>query len=105
MTRKENRQEDKNQKGSFEISLGDLFKCSCCIHTGMSYEEKRLCEIDQSLQQINKRLELLDRFEEVIVTISRLKLFVCSNFVKMYKKNIFLLISSFITIVQLYSYK
>lgn len=72
MTRKENKQEDKNQKGSFEISLGDLFKCSCCIHTGISHEEKRLCEIDQSLQQINKRLDLLDRFEEVI-TINQLE--------------------------------
>ncbi|XP_029674249.1 chitin synthase chs-2-like isoform X2 [Formica exsecta] len=60
MTRIGNRQ-DRNQKGSFEFSLGDLFKCICCIHSGISYEEKRLNEINESLQQINKHLSLLDR--------------------------------------------
>ncbi|XP_072762919.1 chitin synthase chs-2 [Anoplolepis gracilipes] len=60
MTRTENRQE-KNEKGSFEFSLGDLFKCVCCIHSGISHEEKRLNEINESLQQINKHLSLLDR--------------------------------------------
>ncbi|XP_011253680.2 chitin synthase chs-2 [Camponotus floridanus] len=54
-----NRQ-DGNQKGSFEFSLGDIFKCVCCIHSGISYEEKRLNEINESLQQINKHLSLLD---------------------------------------------
>lgn len=61
ITRTGNKQ-DKNQKGSFEFSLGDLFKCVCCIHSGISYEEKRLNEINESLQQINKHLSLLDRF-------------------------------------------
>ncbi|KAL6424393.1 hypothetical protein ACFW04_009877 [Cataglyphis niger] len=60
MTRIGNSQ-NKNQKGSFEFSLGDLFKCVCCIHSGISYEEKRLNEINESLQQINKHLSLLDR--------------------------------------------
>lgn len=58
--------QNQNQKGSLEFSLGDLFKCVCCIHSGISHEEKRLSEVNQSLQQIDKRLNLLDRFEEVI---------------------------------------
>lgn len=58
--------QDKNQKGSFEFSLGDLFKCVCCIHSGISHEEKRLNEINESLQQINKHLSLFDRFEGVM---------------------------------------
>lgn len=66
MTRIGNRQ-DRNQKGSFEFSLGDLFKCICCIHSGISYEEKRLNEINESLQQINKHLSLLDRFEGIVL--------------------------------------
>lgn len=67
-----NRQ-DGNQKGSFEFSLGDLFKCVCCIHSGISYEEKRLNKINESLQQINKHLSLLDRFE-IIVLFTIMKL-------------------------------
>ncbi|XP_012227030.2 chitin synthase chs-2-like isoform X2 [Linepithema humile] len=55
-----NNQDNNNKKGSLEFSLGDLFKCVCCIHTGISYEEKRLLEINDSLQQINKHLDLLD---------------------------------------------
>lgn len=81
MTRIRNSQ-NSNQKGSFEFSLGDLFKCVCCIHSGISYEEKRLNEINESLQQINKHLSLLDRFEgvvllivKIIIKFSHLKLF------------------------------
>ncbi|XP_011705416.1 PREDICTED: uncharacterized protein LOC105460624 isoform X2 [Wasmannia auropunctata] len=64
MIRKRDRQ-DKNEKGTLEFFLGDLFKCVCCIHSGISYEEKRLNEINESLQQINKRLNLLDRLHAV----------------------------------------
>jgi len=53
--------QDKNQKGSLEFSFADLFKCICCIHSGISYEEKKLNEINEALQQINKRLSSLDR--------------------------------------------
>lgn len=66
MIGKRNKQ-DKNEKGILEFSLGDFFKCVCCIHSGISYEEKRLNEINESLQQINKRLDLLDRFDGVII--------------------------------------
>lgn len=71
MTRIGNSQ-NKNQKGSFEFSLGELFKCVCCIHSGISYEEKRLNEINESLQQINKHLSLLDRFEGVVLLIIKI---------------------------------
>lgn len=59
-----NKQErERNQKGSFEFSLGDLFKCVCCIHSGISYEEKRLNEINETLQQLNKHQNMiLDRY-------------------------------------------
>lgn len=66
MIGKRNKQ-DKNEKGILEFSLGDFFKCVCCIHSGISYEEKRLNEINESLQQINKRLNLLDRFNGLII--------------------------------------
>ncbi|KMQ91842.1 chitin synthase [Lasius niger] len=60
--RRTGNKQDRNQKGSFEFSLGDLFKCVCCIHSGISYEEKRLNEINENLQQINKHQNLiLDR--------------------------------------------
>ncbi|KAL6262075.1 hypothetical protein P5V15_007171 [Pogonomyrmex californicus] len=64
MSRKRNKQ-SKQEKSSLEFSLADLFKCMCCIHSGISYEEKRLMEINESLQQINKRLNLLDRLHTV----------------------------------------
>lgn len=66
MIGKKNKQ-DKFEKGSVDFSLGNLFKCVCCIHSGISYEEKRLNEINESLQQINKRLNLLDRFVGFII--------------------------------------
>lgn len=66
MTGKRNKQ-DKNEKSTLEFSLGDLFTCACCIHSGISYEEKRLNEINESLQQINNRLNLLDRFDRLII--------------------------------------
>lgn len=70
-----NKQEN-DKKGSLEFSLGDLFKCVCCIHTGISYEEKRLIEINDSLQQINKHLDLLDRFEtKIIIYIALLQFY------------------------------
>ncbi|KAL0119961.1 hypothetical protein PUN28_007970 [Cardiocondyla obscurior] len=50
----------KNEKGTWEFSLGNLFKCICCINSGVSYEEMQLNEINKSLQQINERLNLLD---------------------------------------------
>ncbi|XP_018393301.1 PREDICTED: uncharacterized protein LOC108772292 [Cyphomyrmex costatus] len=64
MIRQRNKQ-DKNDKGTLEFSLGNLFKCVCCVHSGISYEEKRLNEINESIQQINKRLNLLDRLHTV----------------------------------------
>jgi len=64
--RKRNKQ-DKSEKGTLEFALGNLFKCVCCIHSGITYEEKRLNEINESLQQINKRLNLLDRFDGFII--------------------------------------
>ncbi|EFN87468.1 hypothetical protein EAI_04426 [Harpegnathos saltator] len=54
--------QNRNQKdGSFDFSLGNLFRCVCCINTRISHEERRLNEINDSLQQIDKRLKLLDR--------------------------------------------
>ena len=66
MIRQRNKQ-NKNEKGTLEFSLGNLFKCVCCVHSGISYEEKRLNEINESIQQINKRLNLLDRFAGLII--------------------------------------
>jgi len=66
MMRKRNKQ-DKSEKGTLEFALGNLFECVCCIHSGITYEEKRLNEINESLQQINKRLNLLDRFDGLII--------------------------------------
>lgn len=59
--------QNKSEKGTLEFSLGNLFKCICCTYSGVSYEEKRLNEINESLQQINKRLNLLDRFDKLII--------------------------------------
>ncbi|KYN13152.1 hypothetical protein ALC57_14659, partial [Trachymyrmex cornetzi] len=64
MIRQKNKQ-NKNEKGTLEFSLGNLFKCVCCVHSGISYEEKRLNEINESIQQINKHLNLLDRLHAV----------------------------------------
>ncbi|XP_071565926.1 chitin synthase chs-2 isoform X3 [Temnothorax nylanderi] len=64
MIGKRNKQ-DKNEKGTLEFSLGNLLKCVCCINSGVSYEEKRLNEINESLQQMNKRLNLLDRLHTI----------------------------------------
>ncbi|XP_032669595.1 chitin synthase chs-2-like [Odontomachus brunneus] len=58
--------QNKNQKdGSLDFSLGNLFRCICCINTGISHEERRLNEINDSLQQIDKRLRLLDRLARI----------------------------------------
>ncbi|KAG5345608.1 CHS3 synthase, partial [Acromyrmex heyeri] len=64
MIQQRNKQ-NKNEKGTLEFSLGNLFKCVCCVHSGISYEENRLNEINESVQQINKRLNLLDRLHAV----------------------------------------
>ncbi|EGI70960.1 hypothetical protein G5I_00232, partial [Acromyrmex echinatior] len=64
MIQQRNKQ-NKNEKGTLEFSLGNLFKCVCCVHSGISYEENRLNEINESIQQINKRLNLLDRLHAV----------------------------------------
>lgn len=62
---KRNKQ-NQNRKGSLKFSLGNIFECVCCMHTGINYKEKRLDEINDSLQHIHERLKLLDRFEVFI---------------------------------------
>ncbi|XP_071447223.1 chitin synthase chs-2-like [Hetaerina americana] len=52
-----------NEAGSMEISLAGLFKCMMCTHKDTAKEEEKtqLLQISESLVQINKRLETIER--------------------------------------------
>ena len=51
-----------DDQGSIEISLAGLFKCMLCTHGKPSDEKQQLVAIAESLEQLGKRLETIERF-------------------------------------------
>lgn len=50
-----------DDQGSIEISLAGLFKCLLCTHDKPSAEKQQLVAIAESLEQLGKRLETIER--------------------------------------------
>uniref|UniRef100_A0A0C9RWL3 chitin synthase n=1 Tax=Fopius arisanus TaxID=64838 RepID=A0A0C9RWL3_9HYME len=50
-----------DDQGSIEISLAGLFKCMLCTHGKPSEEKQQLVAIAESLEQLGKRLETIER--------------------------------------------
>ncbi|XP_011267852.1 chitin synthase chs-2 isoform X1 [Camponotus floridanus] len=50
-----------DDQGSIEISLAGLFKCMLCTHGKPSAEKQQLVAIAESLEQLSKRLETIER--------------------------------------------
>ncbi|KAK1135613.1 hypothetical protein K0M31_000202 [Melipona bicolor] len=50
-----------DEEGSIEISLAGLFKCMFCTHGQTSNEKQQLVAIAESLEQVSKRLEVIER--------------------------------------------
>ncbi|XP_043252423.1 chitin synthase chs-2 [Colletes gigas] len=50
-----------DEEGSIEISLAGLFKCMFCTHGQASNEKQQLVAIAESLDQLGKRLETMER--------------------------------------------
>ncbi|KAI4504800.1 hypothetical protein M0802_000350 [Mischocyttarus mexicanus] len=50
-----------DDQGSIEISLASLFKCMFCTHGKPSDEKQQLVAIAESLEQLGKRLETIER--------------------------------------------
>ncbi|KAG7188912.1 hypothetical protein KM043_008514 [Ampulex compressa] len=50
-----------DDQGSIEISLAGLFKCMLCTHNKPSSEKQQLVAIAESLEQLGKRLESIER--------------------------------------------
>ncbi|XP_066588924.1 chitin synthase chs-2 isoform X1 [Prorops nasuta] len=50
-----------DDQGSIEISLAGLFKCMLCTHGKPSDEKQQLVAIAESLEQLGKRLENIER--------------------------------------------
>ncbi|XP_024224435.1 chitin synthase chs-2 isoform X2 [Bombus vosnesenskii] len=50
-----------DEEGSIEISLSGLFKCMFCTHGQTSNEKQQLVAIAESLEQVSKRLEVIER--------------------------------------------
>ncbi|KAK9304728.1 hypothetical protein QLX08_003947 [Tetragonisca angustula] len=50
-----------DEEGSIEISLAGLFKCMFCTHGQTSNEKQQLVAIAESLEQVGKRLEVIER--------------------------------------------
>lgn len=50
-----------DEEGSIEISLAGLFKCMFCTHGQTSNEKQQLVAIAQSMENVNKRLEIIER--------------------------------------------
>ncbi|XP_026669106.1 chitin synthase chs-2 isoform X2 [Ceratina calcarata] len=50
-----------DDEGSIEISLAGLFKCMFCTHGQASNEKQQLVTIAESLEQVGKRLEAIER--------------------------------------------
>ncbi|XP_046404364.1 chitin synthase chs-2-like [Ischnura elegans] len=56
-----------SESGSMEISFAGLFKCMMCTHPDTAKEEEKvqLLQISESLKQVNKRLEAMERMSVV----------------------------------------
>ncbi|XP_076547550.1 hyaluronan synthase-like protein kkv isoform X4 [Osmia lignaria lignaria] len=52
---------NEDEEGSIEISLAGLFKCMFCTHGQTSNEKQQLVAIAESLEQVGKRLEVIER--------------------------------------------
>ncbi|XP_015109436.1 chitin synthase chs-2 isoform X1 [Diachasma alloeum] len=52
---------NEDDQGSIEISLAGLFKCMLCTHGKPSEEKQQLVAIAESLEQLGKRLETIER--------------------------------------------
>ncbi|XP_076243610.1 hyaluronan synthase-like protein kkv [Calliopsis andreniformis] len=50
-----------DEEGSIEISLAGLFKCMFCTHGQTSNEKQQLVAIAESLEQLGKRLDTIER--------------------------------------------
>ncbi|XP_017793316.1 PREDICTED: uncharacterized protein LOC108575110 isoform X2 [Habropoda laboriosa] len=50
-----------DEEGSIEVSLAGLFKCMFCTHGQTSNEKQQLVAIAESLEQVGKRLEVIER--------------------------------------------
>lgn len=53
-----------DDQGSIEISLAGLFKCMLCTHGKPSSEKQQLVAIAESLEQLSKRLETIERYKK-----------------------------------------
>ena len=50
-----------NEEGSLEFSFAGLFKIMCCTHQKSIDEKQQLLRIAESLDKLNKRLDLIER--------------------------------------------
>lgn len=55
-------------RGSFEFSFAGLFKCMFCTHPEGGEEKARLALISDSINQVNKKLETLEKLVPLTVT-------------------------------------
>nr|AFK08615.1 chitin synthase 2 [Locusta migratoria] len=51
----------KTNKGSFEFSLANLFKCMCCTYPKPSEETELLMRVHGNLEMLGKRLDTIER--------------------------------------------
>ena len=50
-----------DEEGSIEFNLAGLFKIMCCTHQKSGDEKQQLFRIAESLEKLNKRLDLIER--------------------------------------------
>ncbi|XP_076762627.1 hyaluronan synthase-like protein kkv isoform X3 [Xylocopa sonorina] len=60
-----------DEEGSIEVSLAGLFKCMFCTHGQTSNEKQQLVAIAESLEQVSKRLEVIERAVDPHGVVSR----------------------------------
>lgn len=51
-----------DEEGSLEFSFAGLFKIMCCTHQKAVDEKQQLLHIAQTLDQLNKRLDVIERY-------------------------------------------
>lgn len=64
-----------DEEGSVEISLAGLFKCMFCTHGQTSNEKQQLVAIAQSMENVNKRLEIIERYSHLILSFVRFRIY------------------------------
>lgn len=64
-----------DDQGSIEISLASLFRCMFCTHGKPSDEKQQLVAIAESLEQLGKRLETIERcvYKKIVLQIAIIK--------------------------------